>query len=138
MVMRKYEKLFGKLKPIEPPANLFNRIILAIKREKEWQKKKRLLFAFFSLLIISFVTMPFSWTVLVEEVRSSGILYFISTAVSDFGLFLLLWQDFALAILESLPIGAILVFTANMALLLFTIFLFLHTKRLLIAYLIHK
>lgn len=138
MVIKKYEKLFENLVPIEPPAGFYDRVILAIKREKELQKTKRLLFGFFSLLIISSITMPFSWTLLVEEIRNSGILYFISTAVSNFDVFFSLWQDFGLAILESLPVAAVVVFTVNMALLFFTVRLFLYRKRLLLAFLIRK
>ncbi len=137
--MRKdYEKLFSHLEPAEPPAGLFDRIILAIKREQELQQTKRLLFSFLSLLIISFIAASFSWTLLVEQVESSGILYFVSTAISDFGVFLALWQDFGLAILESLPIMGIAVFMVNIALILFTVRLFLYRKRLLLAYLIHS
>jgi hypothetical protein len=137
--MRKdYEKLFKYLTPPEPPAGLFDRIILAIKREQELQQTKRLLFGFFSLLIISFISTPFSWTLLINQIESSGILYFISTAVSDFGVFLTLWKDFGLAILESMPIMGIAVFAVNMILVLFTVRLFLYRKRLLLAYLIRR
>lgn len=137
--MRKdYEKLFSYLEPAEPSAGLFDRIILAIKREQELQRTKRLLFGFLSLLIISFVAAPFSWTLLIEQVENSGILYFVSAALSDSGVFLVLWQDFGLAILESLPIMGIAVFLVNMALILFTVRLFLYRKRLLLAYLIHS
>jgi hypothetical protein len=137
--MRKdYEKLFKYLTPPEPPAGLFDRIILAIKREQELRQTKRLLFGFFSLLIISFISTPFSWTLLINQIESSGILYFISTAVSDFGVFLTLWKDFGLAILESMPIMGIAVFAVNMILVLFTVRLFLYRKRLLLAYLIRR
>jgi len=135
---RDFEKIFSHLKPAEPAAGLFDRIILAIKREQELQKTKRLLFGFLSLLIVSFISMPFSWMLLVQQLKNSGILYFISAAISDFGIFLALWQNFALAILESLPIVAIVIFTVNMALVLFTVRLFLYRKRLLLTYLIRR
>ena len=135
---QEFEKLFSNLKPVEPPAGLFDRIILAIKREQELQQTRRLLFGFLSLLIISFITMPFSWTLLAEQAENSGILYFISAAMSDFGVFLNLWQDFGLAIIESLPIVAVVIFTLNMVLILWTLRLFLYKKRLLLAYLIHR
>ncbi len=137
--MRKdLEKLFSHLKPAEPPAGLFDRIILAIKREQELQHTRRLVSGFFSLLVISFAAIPFSWSMLINQIESSGIIYFISTAVNDFGVFLILWQDFGLAILESMPIMGIAVFTINMALVLFTVRLFLYRKRLLLAYLIRN
>jgi hypothetical protein len=137
--MRKaYEKLFINLKPLEPPAGLFERIILAIKREQELQRTKRLLFGFLFLLVVSLIATPLSWTILSSQVKSSGILYFISTAVSDFGTFLTLWQDFGLAIAESLPVVGITVFVLNLILAIFTIRLFLYKKRLLVGYLLHN
>jgi len=57
--MRKdYEKLFTNLELKEPPASLFDRIILAIKREQELRHTKRLLFGFLFLLLISLVITP--------------------------------------------------------------------------------
>ncbi len=132
------EKLFSHLKPAAPPAGLFDRIILAIKREQELQHTKRLVFSFASLLIISFVTVPFSWTMLVNQVENSGISYFISTAASDFGTFLLLWKDFSLAILESLPIAGMMIFAISLGVSVFTLRLFLYKKRLLLSHLMHS
>ena len=137
--MRKsYEKLFTHLIPLEPPAGLFDRIVLAIKREQELQRTKRLLFSFLFLLVASFIATPLSWTMLVNQVENSGILYFFSAAFSDFGTFLALWQDFSLAILESLPIMGIVAFTISIGVALFTLRLFLYRKRLLLGYLIQS
>lgn len=134
--MRKdYEKLFSHLKPAEPPAGLFDRIILGIQREQELQHTRRLALGFLSFLVISFVAIPFSSTILVDQVNSSGILYFVSVAASDPGISFAFWQDISLAILESLPIMGIVMFTINMILVLFTIRLFLYRKRLLLTYL---
>ena len=130
------EKLFSHLKPAEPPAGLFDRIILAIKREQELQHTRRLVFGFASLLIVSFVAVPFSWIMLVSQVESSGISYFISAAVSDFGTFLVLWKDFSLAILESLPVTGMIAFAICLGMSVFTLRLFLYRKRLLLNYLI--
>jgi len=137
--MRKdYEKLFSRFEPAEPPAGLFDRIILAIKREQELRHTRRLVFGFAGLLVASFAAVPFSWTMLVNQVESSGIFYFVSTAVSDFGTFLALWQDFGLAILESLPIVGIVAFTISLGMAIFTLRLFLYKKRLLLGYLINN
>jgi len=134
--MRKdFEKLFSHLEPAEPPAGLFDRIILAIKREQELRHTKRLLFGFLILLVTSFITTPFSWTILVNQIESSGISYFISTTLSDFGTFLILWQDFSLAILESLPLTGMMVFAISIGISIFTLRLFLYKKRLLLGYL---
>jgi len=138
-LMRKdYEKLFTHLEPKEPPTGLFDRIILAIQREQELRHTKRLAFSFLTLLIISFVATPFSFTLLTEQIENSGILYFFSAAISDLNMFFAIWQDFGIAIIESLPIMGILAFTINLILLVFTVRLFLHKKRLLLAYLMQS
>lgn len=137
--MRKdYEKLFTYLKPKEPPAGLFDRIILAIKREQELRHTKRLLFGFLSLLLISLVATPISGVMFVNQIENSGISYFISAAISDLATFLTLWQDFGLAILESLPVIGMMTFLLSLAVSVFTLRLFLHRKRLLLGYLVHK
>ena len=137
--MRKdFEKLFANLEPREPSNNLFDRIILAIKTEKELQKTKRLIFGFASLLLISLIALPISGAMLVNQIQSSGISYFISAAISDLGTFFVLWQDFGLAILESLPIIGIMAFLFSLAVSLFTIRLFLRQKKLLLGYAAHS
>lgn len=133
---RDYEKLFSRLEPAEPPAGLLDKIILAIKREQELRHTRRLLFSFLILLIVSFITTPLSWTMLVNQLENSGISYFISTATSDFGTFLALWRDFSLAILESLPLTGMVAFAISLGISIFTLRLFLYRKRLLLAYLI--
>lgn len=134
-IRKDYEKLFSQLQPPEPPEGLFDRIILAIKREQELQHTKRLLFSFLFLLVASFIATPLSWTMLVSQAENSGILYFFSAAVSDFGTFLNLWQEFSLAILESLPIAGIIAFAISIGIALFTLRLFLYRKKLLLGYL---
>ena len=133
--MRKdYEKLFTHLEPPNPPAGLFDQIILAIRHEQELRNTKRLAFGFLFLLVLSFAAAPFSWTLLAGQIENSGILHFISTAASDINTSLALWQDFALAIVESLPVVGITIFVINMILAIFTARLFLYKKRTLIGY----
>lgn len=132
------EKLFLHLEPAKPPAGLFDRIILAIKQEQELRRTRRLLFGFLFLLLTSLITTPLSWTILVNQIEKSGISYFISTAISDFGTALTLWQDFSLAIIESLPIAGIVVFTISIGIALFTLRLFFYRKRLLLSYLVQS
>lgn len=133
--MRKdYEKLFAHLEPPDPPAGLFNRIILAIRREKELRNTKKLAFGFLALLIASLTAAPFSWTIFASQLQDSGMLQFIGVALSDLGAFLASWKDFSLAIAESLPVLGIAVFAVNMILAVFTLRLFLYEKRLLVGY----
>lgn len=131
-----YEKLFSRLEPAEPPEGLFDRIILKIKQEQELRHTRKLLFLFFCLLVVSLVATPFSWSLLLNQAESSGIGYFVSAAASDFGTFISLWQDFGLAILESLPIMGMVAFAISLGICIFTLRLFLYKKRLLLNYLI--
>jgi len=126
-----YRKSFKELQDPEPPPELFDRIILAIKREEKLRQTKRLLVGFLFLLIISSVTTPLSFKILITQAKNSGIFYFVSSAISDFGIFLALWQDFSLAILESLPVMAIIFFMFSLILFLFTIRFFLYQKKII-------
>jgi hypothetical protein len=131
-----YEKLFNHIESQEPPEGLFDKIILAIKKEQELRHGKRLLFGFLLLLIISAISTPFSFMLLINQIKSSGIHYFISSAFSNFSVFISFWKEFSLAILESIPITAVMIFILDMALVIFTLRLFLYKKRLLLNYLI--
>lgn len=135
MARKDFEQLFFYLKPPEPPTGLFDRIILAIKREQELRNAKRLAFEFLVLLVVSLATAPFSWTLFTGQMRNSGILQFIEVALNDIGVFFASWQEFSLTIAESLPIAGLAVFTINMILAIFTLRLFLYKKRLLVGYL---
>jgi len=115
----------------EPPSGLFDRIILAIKREQELKKTKRLLFGFLFLFCISLIATPFSYRMLVSQAKNSGTFYFISTAVSDFEIFLAFWKDFSLAILEALPVTEIIFFSISLGISIFTLRLFLKNKNLI-------
>lgn len=121
---------------LEPPAGLFDRIIRAIEREQGLRQARRLLFGFFALLVVSLISTPFSLLLLVGQIKSSGVFYYFSAAIGNFGLFWALWQEFCLAILESLPVIALAVFAASFAILLFTVRLFLYKKKLLLEYLL--
>ncbi|MCH7759123.1 hypothetical protein IID20_02085 [Patescibacteria group bacterium] len=135
--MRKdYKKLFTHLQPVEPPAGLFDRIILAIEREQELKQTKHLLLVLFSLSVVSVIMIPFSWTIFTTQMESSGLLYFFSAAIRDVGMIFTLWQDFGLAVIESLPIVGLTIFSINIILILFTIRLFLYKKKLLLGQLI--
>jgi hypothetical protein len=73
---------------INPSNNLYDRIILAIQKEKESQKIRKV-FIFFTLIFIfslSFTTI--SVLSFIKALRYSGAIYIIETAVSDLSLFL--------------------------------------------------
>lgn len=122
----------------KPPSGLFERIILAIRREQEIRRSKRLLFEFLVLLIVSFIATPFSFSVLLNQIQSSGILYFVSGAITNLGAFFGAWQDFLLAILEALPVSGIVIFSLSIGIALFTLRLFLYKKKMLFKYLFNQ
>lgn len=124
--------------PAKPSAGLFDRIILAITQEKEFQKTKKLLIGFVSLLCVSLLLIPFSFMYLLHQWNSSHVTYFISIATENMNMFFALWQDILLSVLESLPLLSIFLFSINLALLVFTIRLFLYKKGLLLKYVRHN
>src|SRR3989344_1067708 len=90
------EKIFTHIESSELPAGLFDRIIFAIKRERELRNSKRLAFEFLTLLIVSLM-----------------------------------------AVVESLPVAGIIIFTINIIFAVFTLRLFLYKKKLLVGYLLY-
>ena len=114
---------------LESSTGLFDRIILAIKREQELRRTRKLAFGFLALLAVSLLSAPFSWTFFSGQVTSSGILQFVSIAINDFGTFLSLWPDSVLAVAESLPIMGMTILIINMILAVFTLRLFIYLVR---------
>lgn len=136
--MNTEDKKLNESRPTEVPVGLFDRIILAIRREQESRKSRKLFFLFFILLIVSCVAAPFSGIMVVRQVNGSGILHFLSMIFTDLTTVVASWQDFSIAVLESLPLAGIIAFVLNIALALFTIRLFLHKKQLLLKYLMNN
>ncbi len=128
-------KQIEQIKQVEPPNGLFERIILAIKKEQEKRQSRKILFGFVALFFVSSSAMPISGLVLVNQIKNSGIIYFLSAAVSDFSAFLTFWQDFSLAVIEDLPLAGLLAFILSLAISVFTLRLFFYKKRLLLGYL---
>jgi hypothetical protein len=136
--MANNRKIFNSLYPAEPSVGLFDRIINAIKQEQELRQTKKILIGFLALLIVSVFSAPFSTAILANQVKSSGIMYFISAAANDLSSFMTFWKYYFLAVLESLPIVGMIAFIANVALALFTLRLFLYKKQFLFRYLSHN
>lgn len=126
------KKKFQKFSNLEPSAYLFEKIILAIEREKEREKRKKFFLVFLSLFAVSVILMPFSFNFFLIQVKNSGLSYFLSIIINNFNLFFVFWREFSLAVFESLPISAILIFLINIASFVFTLRLFLSKKRLLL------
>lgn len=123
--------------PASCPAGLFDQIILAVAKECELKQTRNILFAFLFLLLASLIALPFSYAFLSTQWRVLGTGYFIGTAIGNAGAFFSLWQNFMFSIIETLPFVGIVLFSINIALLLFTIRLFLHRQGALLKYFQH-
>lgn len=110
------DRLFSKLKPLNPPGNLVNQIVARIEDETRRSLMRRLRLKM-ALMIsgIVFVCPLFFWAIywLIDDLRTSGIWYFLSVLGTDFGAALANLNDLLLAILESLPIGSIVMVLAS-------------------------
>jgi len=122
---------------IRPPRGLFERIIASIRNEEELRKTKRIAVIFLFLLVISVISLPFSWSFLSTQLTRSGFLTFLALGLSNLGAVFSLFPEFVMAVAESLPVMGLTVFILNVALVVFTIRLFLYRKRLLWHYFIH-
>ncbi|MFH1392091.1 MAG: hypothetical protein ABIG90_00190 [bacterium] len=127
-------EILSLIRPVEPPAGLFDRIISAIEKK---QARKTLL-SFLVVLVVSVIAIPVSGIILANQIQNSGIFYFASAAISDLQSFFIIWQDFSLAILESLPITGITAFAISIGIALFTLRLFFSRKKILLNYLYHE
>jgi hypothetical protein len=109
--MRKdYEKLFIHLEPPEPPAELLGRIMARIHEEERLKSIKKRLFLFSTTVLVSAIAFIPATNAFWDGFAQSGFLQFISLLFSDFGLIIDDWQNFGLAILESLPVMSITAF----------------------------
>jgi len=130
-IMKDLTKILFSIRPVEPPAELFGHIILAIEKKQA----RKTFYVFLPVSIISLIVMPISGIILANQIQDSGILYLISTAFGNFGAFRTFWQDFSLAFLESLPLTGMIIFLISLIISIFTLKLFFYRKKLLLNYL---
>jgi len=107
-----YDKLFGKIQPLEPPAGLGERIVQSIHEERLVLSIKRRLVLFTLGLAASLVVLVFSFMSFRSGVVSSGFADFFSLLFSDFRVVTYYWQNYILSLLESLPIFSLAIFLA--------------------------
>lgn len=108
----------------EPPKGLFEKVILRLKREQRIAAIRRL--AVFGLTTISsaLAFIP-AFQMAKTGFAESGFGQFFSLLFSDFGIVVAFWQNFALSLLEALPVVSLLV-------LLGTLLIFLESLKLLV------
>jgi hypothetical protein len=122
-----FQQLFSYLEEKLPSQGLLPKVLITI-RKQELRRKKQKMIGFLALSLVTAFTIPFTAQILISQINNSGIAYFLGAIVNDFHSFLSFWQEFILAILESLPIIAILIFAISLEAFIFTFRLFLHEK----------
>lgn len=120
--MRKdYEKLFTLLESLEPPSGLFNKIMARIWEEECLQSiKKRLVLFSVSLFVSAGAFIP-ALNASRQGFTNSGFYQYLSLMFSDFGSVMISWQDFGLAVLESLPAISATAFLATLLIFLWSL-----------------
>lgn len=120
--MRKdYEKLFTHLKPQEPPAGLFGKIMARIHEEERLMSIKKRLFLFSITVLVSAGALIPAVNAFQADFAQSGLTQFLSLLFSDLGTVMASWQEFGLAVLESLPITSIAAFLFTMLVFLWSL-----------------
>ena len=100
-----YEKLFSNLQWIEPPRHLLVSILAQIRRERIVRARWR--FALHvSLLIGSIVILISGSRYFLAEFRQSGFYQYLALLFLDGGFVIKFWHDFALSLVESLPLAS--------------------------------
>lgn len=102
----------------EPPKDLLNRIMNRIHSEQRLDKIKQRI-AIFSVGAAASLAAVFpAFQMLKAELAASGFFTFSSLLFSDFAIVSAYWQNFALSLLEALPVmGLIAILAAVLALL---------------------
>lgn len=89
---------------IEPPADLLNKIMSRLDKEKKLQAlRKRLILVAASFLPLLAAAVPV-WRSFQLNIIQSGLSEYMGLMLYDFKIVLANWQDFGLSVLESLPI----------------------------------
>lgn len=106
-----YEKLFSRLKPLDPPAGLLERIINRIQTERNLLTVKRRLVIFSIGFIGSIAAFVPVFKMVYQGFAESGFMQFLSLLFSDTGVILTYFGNFLSSLLETLPVTGLLAFS---------------------------
>ena len=121
-----YEQLFIHLNSPEPPNDLFPKIMQRIHREERGLLTLRRRIAIFSIgLIGSMAAFIPVFKMVQAGFFGSGFINFILLLFSDFEIIATYWQNFAMSLLETLPVMSLIM-------LLAIIFIFLESLKFLV------
>ena len=96
----------------EPPKELFDKIMSRIHREQKLGRiKQRIVIFSFGALVSLAAVFP-AFQILKADLAASGFFTFSSLLFSDFAIVAAYWQNFALSLLETLPVMGLILFSA--------------------------
>lgn len=94
---------------LEPPLDLFNKVMGRIEKEKFLVIKRKFLFYAFSLVATIGSSIPL-WSIFRGEIMQSGFRQYMTVLFYDFGEVIRHFGDFTFSVLESLPVLSIVSF----------------------------
>lgn len=110
-----YEKLFSRLVSPEMPENLLGKILIRIQKEKQKMHiRKLVIFSLFSSLSAAAVIPAFRYAQ--AGFLQSGFWHYFKLIFSDFGTIAGFWQNYALSLLETLPVFGLIIFLSSLLL----------------------
>jgi len=121
---KNWEKLFSYYNAPDPPNELLGKIMKRIDQEKRLLTLRRRLFLFSTGLIGAIVLFIPALKGVISGFTQSGFSQYFSLLFSDAEIVLAYWQNYALSLLETLPI-------VNLILFLATVFAILELLKLL-------
>lgn len=102
-MVKKTNNLSRKIMMLEPPAELFSRVMSRLSQENKIALVKRRLILFSVILALSAIASFPTVNILQKELAVSGFWQYVKLLFSDFGTTITYWKDFGLLILETLP-----------------------------------
>lgn len=107
-----------EIRPAKPPRQLFYRIMERLGIEKKLKAiRKRLSFSYIALIIFGALILT-AVLAIRHEVRESEFGPLVSLFLSDTDAAILYWREFALSVLESMPLYYFILFLSGLLLLL--------------------
>lgn len=98
-----------------PGTDLLNRVMLAIARA-QLKRTQNITIMWSFLFGISVVTIPYTFGILTEHLYASGAVYFISVALSDVSVTMVLGMDFVMVVMSTIPVVMLLIFVGHLTL----------------------
>ncbi|MGB9681271.1 MAG: hypothetical protein ACPLXL_01885 [Minisyncoccia bacterium] len=109
----------------EPPSHLKEKILFMVEKEKIKKERRKAVGFFGGFFFFSLISLPYSWPLFLEEIKNSGLLYFLKTMFGLFlqkKIFLIFQREFFYAFIDFFPLNTFLFVLIN----LFFIFLSIH------------